>query len=53
MISSQFIKLLDQQFVNTPHYVHLMFEVRENHKVLETFIRQAFKKIQKDLIEVF
>ena len=53
MISSQLTKLLGQQFVKTPHYVHLMFEVRENHKVLETFIRQAFKKIQKDLVEVF
>ena len=53
MISSQLIKILGQQFVKTPHYGHLMFEVRENHKVLETFIRQAFKKIQKDLIEVF
>ena len=53
MITSQLIKILGQQFVKTPHYVRLMFEVRENHKVLETFIRQAFKKIQKDLIEVF
>ena len=53
MITSQLIKILGQQFVKTPHYVRLMFEVRENHKVLETFIRQAFKKIEKDLIEVF
>ena len=53
MISPQFKQLSDKEFVKRPHYVHLIFEVKDNHKALQTLIRQTFKKIQKDLIKVF